>query len=481
MSGGHLRRAGRQTREVRRARSRGDTAEGHHPRRLLFPSTYYLMAGDGPTELIGAQLQAFNKKTASLPWEQGRRPRADALPDRHRGSLSRRRPASPDERAKVAAVIYNRLKKKMTLGLDATVRYAVDKWTGAAHRRGPRGGFAVQHPQVKGLPPTPICNPGVAATQGRARAGRWSTTSTTSSATPTGKHSSPPRTTSSCKLKKNARPVAASQSRRTLDVHGCQVDLSLRRNRLPSGSLHSSSRRIATGGGLDGERDRQHQQPDGRWWRSRASGRPLAVSPHAQCRLPSSGHRHGLPGLRRASGALRARRCGACGPSAFAGRNVTVPHKEAIVASARRGRRPRARIGCGQHGRQRAGQARRLQHRHERASPRRCRRSSPEGRGGPRLLRGRGRRRGARGRRRAYRKTARGRCSCLQPHSERAVARCARRRAAWGRRRCEAVAVDRAAAPAAAHATCSSTPLRWADGRSRTRRFLSIFSTAGQS
>jgi len=42
-----------------------DTLEG-----LLFPSTYFLLVGDGATELIGAQLAAFEAKTASLPWEK---------------------------------------------------------------------------------------------------------------------------------------------------------------------------------------------------------------------------------------------------------------------------------------------------------------------------------------------------------------------------------------------------------------------------
>ena len=56
---------------------------------LLFPDTYNLMAGDGPTELIGAQLAAFNKKTASLPWNNAEALGLDPLSDRHRGVADR--------------------------------------------------------------------------------------------------------------------------------------------------------------------------------------------------------------------------------------------------------------------------------------------------------------------------------------------------------------------------------------------------------
>jgi UPF0755 protein len=68
-----------------------------------------------------------------------------------------------DERPKVAAVIYNRLKKSMTLGIDATIRYALNKWTGSLTN----SDLAINSPfntrTKKGIPPTPICNPGVAA------------------------------------------------------------------------------------------------------------------------------------------------------------------------------------------------------------------------------------------------------------------------------------------------------------------------------
>jgi uncharacterized YceG family protein len=113
---------------------------------LLFPSTYYLLKGDGATEVIGAQLAAFAAKTASLPWSKstalGLTPYQIVIV----ASLIEKEASIASERAMVAAVIYNRLKKDMTLGVDATVRYA----DGPADNRGPRGRFALQYPDSQG-------------------------------------------------------------------------------------------------------------------------------------------------------------------------------------------------------------------------------------------------------------------------------------------------------------------------------------------
>lgn len=130
---------------------------------LLFPSTYYLLDGDGATELIGAQLAAFEAKTTSLPWNKatalGLTPYEIVIV----ASLIEKEASIASERAMVAAVIYNRLKKDMTLGVDATVRYAVDKWTGPLTTEDLGVDSPYNTRTVKGLPPTPIASPGVAA------------------------------------------------------------------------------------------------------------------------------------------------------------------------------------------------------------------------------------------------------------------------------------------------------------------------------
>ncbi len=130
---------------------------------LLFPDTYNLMTGDGPTELIGAQLAAFAKKTATLPWEN-----ADAFSLTPYqvvivASMLEKEAVTDADRANVAAVIYNRLKKKMTLGLDVTVRYALNKWTEPLTAADLKVDSPYNTREVKGLPPAPISNPGVSS------------------------------------------------------------------------------------------------------------------------------------------------------------------------------------------------------------------------------------------------------------------------------------------------------------------------------
>lgn len=130
---------------------------------LLFPDTYNLMAGDGPTEMIGAQLAAFNKKTAPLDWIK-----ADALELTPYqiiivASMLEKEVNTAEDMAKVSAVIYNRLKKKMPLQVDATVRYALDKWTDPLTADDLKVDSPFNTRVLKGLPPAPIANPGVVA------------------------------------------------------------------------------------------------------------------------------------------------------------------------------------------------------------------------------------------------------------------------------------------------------------------------------
>ena len=81
-------------------------------------------------------------------------------------SLIERETRFDDERAKVAQVIYNRLRRGMQLQVDATVIYALGR-TGERNIRVLYKDLEVDSPyntyKVKGLPPTPIAAPGRAS------------------------------------------------------------------------------------------------------------------------------------------------------------------------------------------------------------------------------------------------------------------------------------------------------------------------------
>ncbi|HZJ03096.1 MAG TPA: endolytic transglycosylase MltG, partial [Thermoleophilia bacterium] len=108
-------------------------------------------------------LKTFSQKTAELPWENASELGVSPYQVVIIASLIEKEARIPEERAKVSAVIYNRLEEGMTLGIDATVRYAVKKWTGPLTR----SDLAVDSPYntrvETGLPPGPIASPGLAA------------------------------------------------------------------------------------------------------------------------------------------------------------------------------------------------------------------------------------------------------------------------------------------------------------------------------
>ena len=77
----------------------------------------------------------------------------------------------PKERALVAAVIYNRLKAGMPLGIDATIRYGLNIPPTQAILQSQLESdspYNTRCPGCTGLPPTPISNPGLAAIQAAA-------------------------------------------------------------------------------------------------------------------------------------------------------------------------------------------------------------------------------------------------------------------------------------------------------------------------
>jgi UPF0755 protein len=74
----------------------------------------------------------------------------------------------PGDRAKVSAVIYNRLHAGMQLGIDATILYHLGSWTATIHQSDLDDPEPYNTRIHHGLPPTPISNPGLAALQAAA-------------------------------------------------------------------------------------------------------------------------------------------------------------------------------------------------------------------------------------------------------------------------------------------------------------------------
>jgi UPF0755 protein len=141
---------------------------------FLFPATYELKAGAPAAQLVDDQLVAFRERFTS---DDARRARALHVTPYQLltvASMIEREAQTPADRPKIAAVIYNRLRDGMPLGIDATIYYAVELQKGIATYTGEltASQLRIDSPYNtrthKGLPPTPISNPGAASIEAAA-------------------------------------------------------------------------------------------------------------------------------------------------------------------------------------------------------------------------------------------------------------------------------------------------------------------------
>ncbi|MBI3721213.1 MAG: endolytic transglycosylase MltG, partial [Fimbriimonas ginsengisoli] len=133
----------------------GDSLEGY-----LFPDTYDLPPLLGAKETILRQLRAFEEKV----WKPLGKPKNL----RHRlivASIVQLEVAREDERPLVAGVIENRLARKIPLQIDATVLYAENRWGALATKELHSVDSPYNTYEHTGLPPGPICSPGLKSIQ----------------------------------------------------------------------------------------------------------------------------------------------------------------------------------------------------------------------------------------------------------------------------------------------------------------------------
>lgn len=138
------------------------------PEGSLLPETYHFSYGDERSELLD-RMRAAMRRTLDELWER----RAPDLPVASKeealvlASIVERETGVPAERARVAAVFVNRLRKGMRLQSDPTVIYGLSNGLGSIERALTRGDLAAAHAYntyvIDGLPPAPIANPGAAA------------------------------------------------------------------------------------------------------------------------------------------------------------------------------------------------------------------------------------------------------------------------------------------------------------------------------
>jgi len=148
-------------------RSRYQPAGSTNLEGLLFPDTYNVLETDDERAILERMVNTFDAKAAEAGIDavtQG------GLVDPYQAivvaSLIEREVRIPGEQGMVSRVIYNRLRKDMLLQVDASVIYALGR-TGEKGLRVLFEDLEVDSPyntyKLKGLPPTPIAAPGLAA------------------------------------------------------------------------------------------------------------------------------------------------------------------------------------------------------------------------------------------------------------------------------------------------------------------------------
>jgi uncharacterized YceG family protein len=130
---------------------------------FLFPSTYELDDGAPARDLVERQLAAFRTNFARVDLGRARRKQLTAYDVLIIASMVEREAQRARERPLIAAVIYNRLKDGIPLGIDATTRYALNKPSGALTESELQIDSRYNTRKRAGLPPTPIGNPGLSS------------------------------------------------------------------------------------------------------------------------------------------------------------------------------------------------------------------------------------------------------------------------------------------------------------------------------
>jgi peptidoglycan lytic transglycosylase G len=135
-----------------------------HLEGFLFPATYEFHPDTTSRRLVRMQLEAFERAWKGIDLEYARSKNLSPYDVLIIASMVEKEVQVPRERALVAAVIYNRLRVGMPLGIDATIRYGLDiPPTQAILQSQLESDSPYNTREVAGLPPTPIGNPGLAS------------------------------------------------------------------------------------------------------------------------------------------------------------------------------------------------------------------------------------------------------------------------------------------------------------------------------
>ncbi len=132
---------------------------------FIFPDTYDFYQGEQASSVINKFLSALHYKVTADMWKQCENLNITFREAVTIASMIEKEAANDEERATIASVIYNRLNAGMNLGIDATILYEYPEYEGGLNiPENIRNADSPYNTNLyTGLPPTPICNPGIAS------------------------------------------------------------------------------------------------------------------------------------------------------------------------------------------------------------------------------------------------------------------------------------------------------------------------------
>lgn len=135
---------------------------------FLFPDTYQMRLPISAGALVRDQLTTFKQQFRTVNMSYARSKNLSPYDVLIIASMVEAEAATAHDRPLVASVIYNRLREHIPLGIDATIRYAVNNYTTPLTQSQLASPSPYNTRLHDGLTPTPIDNPSLASIQAAA-------------------------------------------------------------------------------------------------------------------------------------------------------------------------------------------------------------------------------------------------------------------------------------------------------------------------
>lgn len=144
------------------AEAKSGSLEGY-----LFPKTYSIRKGAKAADVIKVMLEQYQREIASIDYTYAKSKNLTERDVLIIASMIEREVVIPKERPLVSSVIYNRLKIGMRLQMCSSVQYILD-WKPTLSLKDIETPSPYNTYLHEGLPPGPICSPGLSAIQAAA-------------------------------------------------------------------------------------------------------------------------------------------------------------------------------------------------------------------------------------------------------------------------------------------------------------------------